>query len=355
MKIVDANISLASKHYSAKERLTQESIKFWMEFQPRLETGRTNPVKIRRTATSWEQFFSELQKLLEKYRIEAASTEENEISIKDIDKIKLKIIERFINILTGKKLRFNVFRRPCSPVLLILNNRFEPITQSPSFRPAFQVAYSRREANLESEKLLFTATGSIKTADGREIDFNTEMFVSRELAILSNISNEAGKLIDPLVINFNGPAAGITETKFSFDLDADGEMEWIPFVSEGSGLLALDLNGDNIINDGSELFGAVTGNGFEELSRYDQDGNGWIDEGDEIFSRLLIWTKNSDGQDSLLALGQKGVGAIYLGNVDARFGIMNQENQLLGQYQKAGIYLNEDGTVGTVQQVDFVV
>jgi hypothetical protein len=354
MKIVDANISLASKHHSTKERLTEESIKFWMEFQPRLETGRINPAKIRRTATNWEQFFSDLQKLLEKYRIEVASTEENEISIKDIDKIKLKIIERFINVLTGKKIRFNVFRRPDSPALLVLNN-LELNTQSPSLRPVFQVAYSRREANLESEKLLFTATGVIKTADGREIDFDTEMFVSRELATLSNISNEAGKLIDPLVINFNGPAAGITETKFRFDLDVDGEKEWIPFVSEGSGLLALDLNGDNTINDGSELFGAVTGNGFEELSRYDQDENGWIDETDEIFSRLLIWTKNSEGQDSLLALGQKGVGAIYLGNVDAQFGITNQENQLLGQYQKAGIFLNEDGTVGTVQQVDFVV
>lgn len=354
MKIVDANVSLASKHHSTKERLTEESIKFWMEFQPRLESGRTNPTKIRRTATNWEQLISDLEKLLEKYRIEVASTQENEISLKDIDKLKLKIIERFINILTGKNIRFKVLRRPNSAALLILNN-MAPNPQPSEFRPVFQVAYNQRETYRESEKLLFTATGAIKTADGREIVFDTEMFVSRELATLSNISTEAGKLIDPLVINFDGPAVGITETKFSFDLDVDGTEELIPFVSDGSGLLALDLNQDNIINDGSELFGAVTGDGFAELSQYDQDENGWIDETDEIFNRLLIWTKNSDGQDSLLALGQKGVGAIYLGNVDAQFGITNQENQLLGQYQKAGIFLNEDGTVGTVQQVDFVV
>lgn len=354
MKIVNANVSLASKHHSAREHLTEESIKFWMEFQPRLEAGRTNPTKIRRTATNWEQLISDLEKLLEKYRIEVASTQENEISIKDIDKIKLMIIERFINILTGKKIGFKVLRRPDSAALLIPNN-LESNAQSSQQRPVFQVAYNRRETNRESERLLFTATGTIKTADGREIDFDTEMFVSRELATLSNISTEAGKLIDPLVINFNGPAAGITETKFSFDLDVDGKEELIPFVSDGSGLLALDLNQDNIINNGAELFGAVTGNGFEELSRYDRDGNGWIDENDEIFNHLLIWTKDTEGRDSLLALGQKGVGAIYLGNVDAQFSVKNQENQLLGQYQRAGIFLNEDGTVGTVQQVDFVV
>lgn len=125
-------------------------------------------------------------------------------------------------------------------------------------------------------------------------------------------------------------------------------------MSDGSGFLALDLNEDQKINNGSELFGAVAGNGFEELSQYDQDGNGWIDETDQVFNRLQIWTKDAEGQDILFALGQKGVGAIYLGNVEAQFSIRNQENQLAAQYQKAGIFMREDGAVGTVQQVDFI-
>lgn len=353
MKIIDANVSMASKHHSSKQFLTEESLKFWAEFQPRLEAGKTNPTQIRRTAANWDQLITELEKVLEKYQIDISPTQENEICVKDIDQIKLKIIERFVNILTGKKIRFKVLRRPDSAAIL-MSQFMEPQTNPQPLQPIFQMEYTRRETSRESEKLLFTASGSIKTADGREIDFDTQMFVSRELATLSNISNEAGKLIDPLVINFNGPAAGITETKFSFDLDVDGIEEMIPFVSDGSGLLALDLNQDNIINNGAELFGAVTGNGFEELSQYDQDENGWIDETDQIFDCLRIWTKDAEGQDSLLALGQKGVGAIYLGNVDAQFSVKNQENQLLGQYQKAGIFVKEDGTVGTVQQVDFV-
>ena len=59
--------------------------------------------------------------------------------------------------------------------------------------------------------------------------------------------------------------------------------------------LALDLNGDGRINNGSELFGALSGNGFADLAQYDSDANGWIDENDEIFQRLKVWSGADDG------------------------------------------------------------
>lgn len=353
MKIVDANVSLASMHHSSSQFHVEESLKFWAEFQTRLKEGKTNPTQIQGATTDWNRLISDLEKLLKKYQIEIIPIEEEGILVKALDQIKLRIIERFIKILTGKNLRFKVLRRPDFTALIIpgtLQNDAHQFSQTPTIR----FEYHRREISRESEKLLFTAAGTIITADDKRIDFDTQMFVSRELASLSNISTEAGKLIDPLVINFNGPAAGITETKFRFDLDVDGIEEMISFVSDGSGFLALDLNEDQKINNGSELFGAVAGNGFEELSQYDQDGNGWIDETDQVFNRLQIWTKDAEGQDILFALGQKGVGAIYLGNVEAQFSIRNQENQLAAQYQKAGIFMREDGAVGTVQQVDFI-
>mgnify|MGYP000465316364 CR=1 FL=1 len=51
----------------------------------------------------------------------------------------------------------------------------------------------------------------------------------------------------------------------------------------GSGYLALNKNGDGVINDGSELFGTASGDGFYDLSMYDEDGNGWIDENDHAY------------------------------------------------------------------------
>ena len=102
---------------------------------------------------------------------------------------------------------------------------------------------------------------------------------------------------DPLVINFNGSAAQLTSTKFSFDIDTDGTTENISFAAPGSGFLALDKNHDGKINDGSELFGPASGNGFKELAAYDQDGNQWIDENDAVFSRLKVWSKDGEGKD----------------------------------------------------------
>ena len=150
-------------------------------------------------------------------------------------------------------------------------------------------------------------------------------------------------MIDPLVINLDIPSAKLTDQKSDFDLDADGKSENISFLSPGSGFIALDINDDGIINDGNELFGTKVGDGFYELSAYDADDNGWIDENDPIYEKLRIWTKDESDNDHLFALGQKGVGAIYLGNVSTDFGLKNSSNNTNGQIKKTGIYLNENG------------
>ena len=127
------------------------------------------------------------------------------------------------------------------------------------------------------------------------------------------------------------------------------------FVAPGSGFLALDLNGDGKVNNGSELFGPKSGDGFADLAKYDSDGNNWIDENDPIYDKLRIWTKDSDGNDKLLALGEKGVGAVYLGNVDTNFSMKDSGNNLQGQISKTGIFLRENGTAGTINHIDLAV
>lgn len=117
----------------------------------------------------------------------------------------------------------------------------------------------------------------------------------------------------------------------------------------------MDKNNDNKVNNGKELFGPQTGKGFQELSEYDSDNNGWIDENDDIFDKLRIWTKDSEGNDQLFALGQKGIGAIYLGNVDTSFDIKDSLNQMNGRIQKTGLFLKECGTVGTIQHIDLAL
>ena len=89
------------------------------------------------------------------------------------------------------------------------------------------------------------------------------------------------------------------------------------------------------------------------LKKADQDGNGWIDEADEIFSKLLIWQKDENGNDILRGLGAAGVGAIYLGNVNTEFSLNSQtDNKTNAVVRQTGMYLKEDGTAGTMQQID---
>ena len=161
---------------------------------------------------------------------------------------------------------------------------------------------------------------------------------------------------DPLMINLDTNIGSVSNQKFFFDLDSDGKEEKISFAANGSGFLALDKNGDGKINDGSELFGTSSGDGFKDLAAYDEDGNGWIDENDSVFSKLKVWTKDENGNDYLIDLKKADVGAIYLSNADTQFSLKDDENNLNAEIKKTGIYLREStGAVGTLNHVDLVI
>lgn len=209
----------------------------------------------------------------------------------------------------------------------------------------------------ETESTTFASTGIVKTADGRSIDFNVEVSMSRAYMEKCDML-EVQEYIktDPLMINLDTNIGSVSDQKFFFDLDSDGKEEEISFAGKGSGFLALDKNGDGKINDGSELFGTKSGDGFKDLAEYDKDGNGWIDENDSIYSQLKVWTKDENGNDRLIDLKDADVGAIYLRNADTQFSLKDDENKLNAEIKKTGIYLKEStGAVGTLNHVDLVV
>lgn len=225
-------------------------------------------------------------------------------------------------------------------------------------QPVYQVnTLTNQYYHREEEQTTFSTTGMVKTADGRELSFNLEVAMSRRFEEYYEETYSTGMVTycDPLVINLDTNIAQVSDQKFFFDLDQDGEEEEVSSLASGSGFLALDLNDDGVINDGGELFGTKSGNGFADLAKYDADGNGWIDEADEIWEKLLIWTKDEDGNDKLYHLSDLGVGAIGLGNVSTQFALNSeQNNQHNAMIRNTGIFLYENGTVSTVQHLDLV-
>ncbi|MCR5324480.1 MAG: hypothetical protein K6E85_14575 [Lachnospiraceae bacterium] len=208
----------------------------------------------------------------------------------------------------------------------------------------------------ESEYTTFKSTGLAVTEDGRSISFGMELSMSRSFtAKFESLTSENIIVTDPLIINLDNGYAGLTDVKFKFDLDSDGKMDEISFAGEGSGFLALDKDGNGKIDDGSELFGTKSGDGFADLAAYDDDGNSWIDENDEIYSKLKVWTKDADGNDKLMNLKEANVGAIYLGNASTEFSIKDDSNKMQGAIRKTGLYLKETGEVGTIQHVDLAM
>ncbi len=53
--------------------------------------------------------------------------------------------------------------------------------------------------------------------------------------------------------------------------------------------VAIDLNGNGVIDDRSELFGGVIGEGFAKLASFDGNTDGVVDANDARFGELLLW------------------------------------------------------------------
>lgn len=349
MRIQNSSIAMAGESRRIEVYSKEESLRTWVDKDEKL-TGNIMDQK------SIILEISEEAKAMEAKASKIGEAEEIELEISDKDKQKLLMIQKMIEYLTGKKIRFYLPKKLKldNPNNNAVNGSGQSNVQT---KQGWGIVYESRESYQEHESMSFAAKGTIKTSDGRTISLELSLNVSRSFAYSSNISFRAGDavMVDPLVINFEASSAGLTNEKFYFDLDADGKNEQISFLSQGSGFIALDINNDGIINDGSELFGTRTGDGFKELSAFDEDNNGWIDENDPIYERLRIWTKDDKGNDQLLVLGQKGVGAIYLGNVAADFSLKNSDNITNGQIKRTGIYLKENGTAGTIQHIDIAI
>lgn len=213
--------------------------------------------------------------------------------------------------------------------------------------------YDYHEAYREYESTSLAMSGTFTTEDGRAFAFNLDYQLKREYVRTTDVSIRAGDAVvkDPLILDVGG-VGGFGTGSTAFDLDRDGNTEALRHLSNGSRYLAADFNRNGRVDNGGELFGPSSGNGFGDLAAHDDDGNGFIDHGDAIWDLLRLWT-GDDAKPALLA--QWKVAAIGLMSIETPFSYRDANNDLIGENPRAGVYLTDDGQAGVVKQVDLVV
>lgn len=366
MRITSSDVVLASSRSFTSEHTIQEKTRVWIGDQRPVFAGEKALPQTQRAQSSQSPPPTTIVHLSDAAKAAQAAQASEASALEKVEEEvendpRLRLIRSLIEFMLGIKIHtinaadFNPHNVVEVPVEINQSQVATAAAPPPDSKQGWGVEFDRHESYQEAERTNFHASGVIHTADQREIKFQLSFALQRSYSEESDISIRRGdaKKIDPLVLNFSGNSVQITSQKFSFDLNGDGDEENISFV-QGAGFLALDRNGDGIINDGKELFGPISGNGFAELQALDSDGNDWIDESDPVFQQLQVWTKDAAGNDQLSSLRESNVGALFLGNVSTEFSIKNAQNAAQAQLVSSGVWLTEDGKVNTLQQIDLV-
>lgn len=200
----------------------------------------------------------------------------------------------------------------------------------------------------ETESCSFAASGNICLADGstRQFDVGYRMERSEQSTHL-----DVAAFKDPLAVDFGAPANALSKQGIEFDIDSDGKTENLRLPAGNSGVLFDDRNHNGKADDGSELFGPQTGNGFGELAQLDGDGNGWIDGGDAAFADLKLWQVADDGSSSVRSLADAGIGALATASAATPF-TLKENGAAVGQVRASSVWLGETSGAGIVRQID---
>ncbi|QSI75396.1 hypothetical protein [Niveibacterium microcysteis] len=382
MKITSSDVALASSHEAWRAQETNTRMRVWADSNA---GGRTAPgfglefnqhsrVEFSEAARAQLAFSQRNERVPQRSAAPQGQVADTEASSGTDEAqrggglpARLQLLKDIVEALTGREVRFvtpgqlqgsdtssTSDTAPANPTTQTGSTQ-SGASEAPQ-RAGWGLEFDSREVREEYERTSFSASGSATTADGQKINFSLNLSMERYERQETSVSVRAGDALlkDPLVLSLDGNAVSTTGDTIRFDLSGQGSTDKLP-VLRGAAYLALDKNGNGRIDNGTELFGPQSGDGYADLAKLDSDGNGWIDESDPAFANLKLWRPTSDGAGTLTSIASAGVGALYLGHVDTPFTLKDGQNADLGAVRASGIYLKESGEVGAMQQIDVAV
>ena len=174
--------------------------------------------------------------------------------------------------------------------------------------------------------------------------------IAADFAAISNIA-------DPIILDLdkNGFAFSSIDNGVTFDINADGKADQIAWTSD-DGILAYDIDGNGLIDNGSEMFtpdfnGGAFASGVAALASLDSNGDGKIDASDDAFSKLSVWVDaNNNGvsdEGELSSLTDHGVTSISL--TTNQTGGTEDDQTIFAE----GEFTFADGSTGNFVEVGF--
>jgi hypothetical protein len=210
-------------------------------------------------------------------------------------------------------------------------------------------------ANMSVTQIASLSAGQVTQLKMEQADALTDA------QVLALGSKAAGLYLSPLVIDLNndGKFSVSVDNGVRFDMKSSGSLLKTAWVNANDGLLARDINGDGLINNGSELFGDSTKlpngksapDGFAALSMLDSNHDGVINAKDTSWKDVKIWIdRNSDGHTDtgeLVSLDSAGIVSLKLG---AKSSTATENGNKIGLVSS---YTHADGSSGTMADVWF--
>jgi hypothetical protein len=146
-------------------------------------------------------------------------------------------------------------------------------------------------------------------------------------AVTLTVTVVPANIQSPIVIDLNGDGVKTVSLKDStgtFDLLNTGDAIGSGWISGDDGFLAIDTNGNGVIDDRSELFGGNVGEGYAKLQSFDSNHDGKIDAKDERFGELKVW-QDQNGNHRTDAGELHSLSDVGIASLSARYTMVPEE------------------------------
>ncbi|MFA6946522.1 MAG: hypothetical protein WC220_11535, partial [Pedobacter sp.] len=202
-------------------------------------------------------------------------------------------------------------------------------------------------SNINNKNLAvkFATNNHPSTLPAPEIPLKFFQLAARGLFGMGGLPNQTCQN-DPLILDLNGDGITISsqESGTFLDMDNNGFAENIGWIDPDDGFLAIDLNNNDIVDGGNELFGdqyvlsgsGLANNGFEALADLDTNSDGKIDSLDTEFANLKVLKGDGD----LYSLSELDIKSINL----SYSGLSNQTDANGNIKVAQGSYIKNDDT-----------